>query len=273
MIKSSQSILIHFLFLLFCSFNANSATPKEPKKEPKKESKKETQKEARIYVEAVYHRPATDLVKLIKPFIDQPSVLKSVDSNLIIKANYKNYLLIKQLIRQFDQPLKKLKISISASPNRFDQTSSNVKNIILTINSNSKRNKDKIRTIIATEGYPAFINTSRSFPVLTQSTNANGTTSSTKYKHLNSGFNVITKIHGDTATLVIYAQTQALSRAGGGHFNSQQSHTKITIPLDQWTRIAGGNDTPNRSQSSLIISTKNRNQASDSLYIKVKLLP
>ncbi len=230
----------------------------------------------RVYIEAIHHRPAIDLVEKIRPFLNKTAVLTSNGYNLIIKADYKNYLIAKILIRQFDQPLKKLKISVSQDNRFLSQSNSSFHTNIKIINSESKRRRDKIKTIVTLEGKAAFIQTSQSFPIVSQQNTNQQVSHSVKYKKLNSGFYVLAKLHGNSVSLSIATQRQALSRSGGGQFHSQTQSTQLSGPIGKWILLGGHslhNTTSSSAKNRQIITTQKSNEKSASIYIRVDIIP
>lgn len=228
-----------------------------------------------LYIETIYHRPALELVPLIKPFLSQQGKIKHLDASLIIRTDYKNYIQIKQLIRQFDQPPRKIRISLrqSSAQTVSDDMAADSRDTI--INSESRRRNATVKMLITRENTPAYFNNSFSFPVASQVSSSHSPQLSQQtihYHTIKSGFYVLATLHGDTVTIAITTSKASLHPQAGGRYSSQASQTRLTGPLDKWLLISGHNNSTTNHSSRHVISTKSRKHNHINTYIKIEAL-
>ncbi|MEA3241992.1 MAG: hypothetical protein U9Q19_00965 [Pseudomonadota bacterium] len=255
------------------------------------------------------HRPADEIMPVIKPMLGPDDSLTGQGYQLFIRTSDSNFEQIKQMVSSLDRAAKMLLISVFQGNDRelralgvsgdFQYQDSNA-NVSLGTGESAKRGADvqystrnasagahtfstrgrlsdnPIHQLRISEGSEGYIETGESIPYFSGSYWRGGrhgiVEGGVDYKDINTGFYVLPRVHGEQATLDVSPYKQSQSRKRGGDIETQSASTRITGKLGQWLAI-GGVTGQTRSSSNRIGSygsTQSRDNAS--IWIKADLV-
>jgi len=228
------------------------------------------------------HKPAVDLVDLIKPLVGKQGSATAFSDKLIVRAPGNKLEEIRWLISELDKPARNLLIEVNVSRTR--QTNGQGTGITGNIGNKIKHShihghqastqgkgasQQRIRTI---EGHAALIQTGESVPIYQVKQESHGKDTIQSYevqhKEVTRGFFALPRLHGDQVTLEIHQQAdQASTRTM--HFNTQKASSIIRGKLGEWIELGGIGEQRQQTKRGLGYSggTKKRNQRSISLRI------
>ena len=256
------------------------------------------------------HRPADEIMPVIKPMLGPDDSLTGQGYQLFIRTSDSNFEQIKQMVSSLDRAAKMLLISVFQGNDRelralgvsgdFQYQDSNA-NVSLgstgkaekrgaevqystrnasagahTFNTRGRLSDNPIHQLRISEGSEGYIETGESIPYFSGSYWRGGrrgiVEGGVDYKDINTGFYVLPRVHGEQATLDVSPYKQSQSRKRGGDIETQSASTRITGKLGQWLAI-GGVTGQTRSSSNRIGSygsTQSRDNAS--IWIKADLV-
>jgi hypothetical protein len=126
------------------------------------------------------------------------------------------------------------------------------------------------------EGHWASIRSGQAVPQIVRSErhDASGSTvqQGVEYRDVDSGFEVRPRLSGDQVTLEIRPFTARLSQSGAGLIEQQAVITTITGRLGEWIPIAGADTSARESGSGTVYATRDRQQQTREVRLKVELL-
>ncbi len=246
------------------------------------------------------NRPATDLLPLIKPFLDPGAAISGQGYKLFIRSTGSNLEQISQIIADLDIALKRLRISISTDAGAFREQkklqvrahsegmgssdSPGVQKIIINkgsqhkittrVYSTAQRSRQPaVQHVQLLEGQWASINTGRAIPIADRRLNSDGTVTETiRYRNVSSGFKVRAHINGDKVYLTLRPKQEKLSQQGGGNIIVQNIETNLTVNLGQWTEIGGTRQLQKKSEKGILYSTRRKQETERRMFIKVELI-
>ena len=256
------------------------------------------------------HRPADEIMPVIKPMLGPDDSLTGQGYQLFIRTSDSNLEQIKQMVSSLDRAAKMLLISVFQGNDRelralgvsgdFQYQDSNA-NVSLgstgeaakrgaevqystrnasagahTFSTRGRLSDNPIHQLRISEGSEGYIETGESIPYFSGSYWRGGrrgiVEGGVDYKDINTGFYVLPRVHGEQATLDVSPYKQSQSRKRGGDIETQSASTRITGKLGKWLAI-GGVAGQTRSSSNRIGSygsTQSRDNAS--IWIKADLV-
>lgn len=260
----------------------------------------------RLEVIQLKHRPAREVIPLIKPFVGPGGAVAGTGFKLIIRATPEYLRQVKTILAEIDTGLNNLIIQVRQGQQRNNvreatEISGNIKSgdveisvpgsggggVTVSGGSSGSTGKIKLRRthdrsdsqanqrIRVLEGQPAYIQVGSSVPLArsTVTTGPEGTIvqRSVEYKDVTSGFDVIARVNNDIVTLEISPHHETLSRRGGGVINVRRAHTIVSGKIGEWIDIGGSSTQRNSNTSGYTYSTQSRRQRDSSIFLKVEI--
>ncbi|MDR9436064.1 MAG: hypothetical protein RI563_04260 [Thiohalophilus sp.] len=255
------------------------------------------------------HRPADEIVPLVKPFVVDGGSVTGKDYRLIIRSTGKNIDEIKSLLTELDTALRELTVYVStdAEAIRTEQSiavqgrigndsievrggsSGEEQSIVIDsgkqveggasgggrVHSTRSRSREPAaQTIRVQEGQWATIRTGQAVPITEQTTNPDGTvTRSTRYQNVTSGFQIRPQLNGEQVQLYIRPQRASVSESGGGRINLSGMETTIRTRLGEWVELGGSLETLRSQQNSITRSTRREEAQRQRVFVKIELQP
>lgn len=240
------------------------------------------------------YRTADQIIPLLEPFIDRSGSLSGMQNQLIVRTSPANLAELRKIIDQVDARPRQLLVTVRqdvdlATARRETELSGRVgigdsagiavpgsrgRNEGLVVQGGSGdtfvRGRIAARDVVASdantqrvqvlEGNVAFIRIGQSVPVpsrqVVQTPYGTQVVESTQFRDLNTGFQVLPRVAGDTVTVEINPQRERPGRYPGTA-NVQGVSTVVSAPLGEWMEIGG------TSSSGSMQSSGNLGQRSD----------
>lgn len=240
------------------------------------------------------YRTADQIIPLLEPFIDRSGSLSGMQNQLIVRTSPANLAELRKIIDQVDARPRQLLVTVRqdvdlATARRETDLSGRVgigdsagiavpgsrgRNEGLVVQGGSGdtfvRGRIAARDVVASdantqrvqvlEGNVAFIRIGQSVPVpsrqVVQTPYGTQVVESTQFRDLNTGFQVLPRVAGDTVTVEINPQRERPGRYPGTA-NVQGVSTVVSAPLGEWMEIGG------TSSSGSMQSSGNLGQRSD----------
>lgn len=254
------------------------------------------------------HRMSSDVVDMIKPLVAPGGTVTGMNNQIIVKTTAANLEEIKQVLDSIDQAPRRLMITVKQNVdgnfNRNEQgisgryTSGDVTiaspdpgaghgggivaikddegNVIgyRALSTRSDREDKNTFSVLATEGYPAFIHTGHSVPVANQQTiitPGGGVVvqDGIQYRDVTSGFYVLPRLSGDIVTLLVAPQLNRINSAQGGVFDIQNVETTASGRLGEWIELGGVSQQFDDKGQHNLISTRRRGQEFRTIAVMV----
>lgn len=208
-----------------------------------------------IEVISLANRPASEIMPLIAPLVDNNTQLVDNGSNLLIKTTPGRLAEIKSIIKQLDVRQNNLLISVIQSNqtnadelnaatkvqmNMSDDAPSNTSGTIYghiyqTQDKGTDQNTQTIRTL---EGVPARIKTGNAYPK--QNFSAYGYPTNTEYTEATTGFEVTPRLIGQQVILTVAPWSDKMN--GRGQIETQNAQATLRINLGTWVELGGVNE-------------------------------
>lgn len=240
------------------------------------------------------YRTVDQIIPLLEPFLDRSGSLSGMQNQLIVRTSPANLAELRRIIDQVDARPRQLLVTVRqdvdlATARRETDLSGRVgigdsagiavpgsrgRNEGLVVQGGSGdtfvRGRIAARDVVASdantqrvqvlEGNVAFIRTGQSVPVpsrqVVQTPYGTQVVESTQFRDLNTGFQVLPRVAGDTVTVEINPQRERPGRYPGTA-NVQGVSTVVSAPLGEWMEIGG------TSSSGSMQSSGNLGQRSD----------
>jgi type II secretory pathway component GspD/PulD (secretin) len=256
------------------------------------------------------HRPADEIMPVIKPMLGADDSLTGQGYQLFIRTSDSNFEQIKQMVSKLDTAAKLLLISVFQGNDRelralgvsgnleYQDGDANVslgstdksakrgasvqystRNASAGAHTYSTRGRlsdNPIHQLRITEGSEGYIETGESIPYFSGSYWRGGrhgiVEGGVDYKDINTGFYVLPRAHGEQVTLDVSPYKQSQSGKRGGDIETQSASTRITGKLGHWLPIGGITEQTQSSSNRIgsYGSTQSRDNAS--IWIKADLV-
>ena len=256
------------------------------------------------------HRPADEIMPVIKPLLGPDDSLTGQGYQLFIRTSEKNFEQVRQMVSKLDTAAKMLLVSVFQGNDRelralgvsgnFQYQDSDAKVGLGSSDKSGQRGADvkystrnasagahtfstrgrlsdnPIHQLRISEGSEGYIETGESIPYFSGSYWRGGrhglVGGGVDYKDINTGFYVLPRIHGEQVTMDVSPYKQSQSRQRGGDIETQSASTRITGQLGEWLAIGGITGQTRRYNTSVgsYGSTQSRDNAS--IWIKADLV-
>jgi len=256
------------------------------------------------------HRPADEIIPVIKPLLGPDDSLTGQGYQLFIRTSDSNFEQIRQMVNKLDRAAKLLLISVFQGDDRelralgvsgnlqVQDSNSNIS--VGSANQSARRGADvqystrnasagahtlstrgrltdnPIHQLRISEGSEGYIETGKSIPYFSGSYwrgRRHGIVEGgVDYKDISTGFYVLPRVHDEQITLDVSPYKQSQSRQRSGAIETQSASTRITGQLGQWLAIGGVSGQTRRSSTGIgsYGSTQSRDNAS--IWIKADLV-
>ena len=249
------------------------------------------------------HRPADEVIPIIKPMLAADASITGTGYKLIIKSTPENISQIQSLLEEIDINQNQLRVSVSMgrqsdydkrhgsvsiehngdngtvvigpdATNKNNETSgTNGKTKFNTRIYKTERSRDRpvVQVMSVAEGYWGSISMGQSIPVGSRTRNPDGTvTESITYKQIMTGYQVMPRTHGDNVTLTIRPIRQNRSEIHSSTIESTAMETTVTGKLGEWLYLGGTDQNENLKNSGINYRTRIRSTEVDQVWVKVE---
>jgi type II secretory pathway component GspD/PulD (secretin) len=219
-----------------------------------------------IEVIPLMNRPASEILPLLNPLLDNSTQLIDNGSNILVKAAPYRMTEIKAIIKQLDIRQINLLITViqsnqtnadelnAAAKARLDpanHTGQIIGHIYQTQDNYSDQNTQSIRTL---EGIPAHIKIGNAYPI--QNFSAYGYPTTTEFTEATTGFEVIPKLVGQQVILSVAPWSDKMN--GRGQIATQNAQATIRMNLGTWVELGGVNENSNSTFANTLQIDKNQ---------------
>jgi type II secretory pathway component GspD/PulD (secretin) len=252
------------------------------------------------------HRPAQELVPILKPFVTKGGSITGTDYKLIVRSTPQNIDELRKLLNDLDTALRQMKIYVSTDYEAISaereiavqgriasdpidiKSDENGKSIVIdsgreveggasSVKLHSSRSisrEPSAQTIRVTEGQWANIQTGQAVPVTEQTTNPDGTITRTiRYHTVSSGFQVRPQISGDQVLLFIRPQRASINRSGDGQYDVSGLQTTVKAKLGEWVELGGTMQQMQSRSTGIASSGQASGQQYQQVFVKIELEP
>ena len=136
----------------------------------------------------------------------------------------------------------------------------------------TRRDKPTHQTVRSSEGQWANIRTGQAVPIVQRTQNPDGTVTQTiKYHSATSGFSVLPRLQPNNRVMLYIRPSQTTpSREGGGKFDVSSIETTIEGQLGEWIELGSLSELSRSTGSSVIHSTRSRDERQDNVFVKIE---
>lgn len=220
------------------------------------------------------HRPASEIIPVIKPLLDKDGSLSGEQYVLFINTSQKNLLQLKPVISMLDADLRQLSIiimqesEVTMKRNGFKLSGVLPKKTKAKVYSTQHAaNNLRQQQIRVTEGQWASIQTGISVPSISRSKNANGTiTESIQYQTIVTRLKIKPQIIGNKVNLKI--ESSIGDKAAS---TTRRLNTNIQGNLNEWIALGGIRSAVDNSSSGFIFSTQHNSNSMKQIFIKINI--
>ncbi|MDV3239838.1 MAG: hypothetical protein LOY58_13425 [Gammaproteobacteria bacterium] len=243
----------------------------------------------RIEVVTLQNRSAEELMPLIRPMLDESEALSGTGYRLIVRATPQRQEEIRALIAQLDQAARQLRISIRRAAHEEIEREGirgavdigaaggevEARGRAIVRSTRDKDGEGNYYEVTALEGTPAFIHTGEAFPVPSRSGHVvDGRIvimEGIDYRELSSGFYALARTHDGEVTVDISPQREVLDPRGSGRIRSTALVTTVRGRLGEWLELGGTARQRTQEGGGLLRSTRSRDAAQQTLWLKVEV--
>lgn len=212
------------------------------------------------------HRSSAELLPTAQSFLGKDGTVSAFEDKLIVNASPERIDDLRSLLQQLDTAPRRLLISVDNDDSNYQDTRGNAR----IIQYGTSNREGGLQQIQASEGQPALIQTGKSIPVTSTSSDGYGRVQSdTRYRNVTQGFYVTPSVTGETVRLQISTNNDRMSQERPDVVNVQSTDTTVTGKLGQWIDLAGYNQQSqaNTAPSTLTYST----QRGENMTLRVKV--
>jgi type II secretory pathway component GspD/PulD (secretin) len=268
--------------------------------------------EQMMEVISLQHRPAEQLIPILRPLVEADGTLTGAGDRLIVKTSPQNLGQIKVALAELDRALRQLRIWVKQSSEgkvtgqeanlsaryrsgdvyarvgdpryRSDPRGASIAidgggGAVEYRHLNTDRRDDRhdLHHVLTVEGQPAFVNTGQSVPLIETHAYLGpyGTRvhEGVRYHDVDSGFYVLPRIHGDRVTLEINPQQAAFSARDGGVIDYATASTTITGRVGEWIDLGGLTEDFNEESHAILTTTRRRGEQLRYISVRVDVVP
>ncbi|WP_373184858.1 secretin N-terminal domain-containing protein [Halopseudomonas sp.] len=235
---------------------------------------------------------ADSLIPAIKPMLGEDERVSAFGNQLIVRAEPERIEEIRALLADIDRQPAQLRISVVNSGSstssergfgvdgRFSTGAGDiivgdpgVTNQARIIRRETRGRNDGVRQITANEGYPVLIQSGKSVPLTTTTTDAYGRIlQQTQYQDVTQGFYATVRLNGDQATITLSANNNRLNSDDDRVIDVQQADTVVTGRVGEWITVGTLGDTARSNNQDIGQRLRTRNENEGSIRLMVERL-
>ncbi len=239
-----------------------------------------------IEVVPVYNRPAAELLPILAPLLDAADRIVANGDTLIINTLPQRVGMLTNLVRNLDNPMTNLLISVIQSRDTTaEELNAGLGGQINIPHNNSSAiggqiggsvnhfqgndSNQNTQTIRILDGQAAHIRAGNAYPVSIYQdySGATGVSQSTQYMDATTGFAVTPRLAGHQVSLDVSPWSDRLTPQG--NLQVQEAETSIRANLGEWVEIGGIDETERISTGGVF--NYNNQSSQNSLRILVKV--
>lgn len=246
-----------------------------------------------LEVVPLQHRPAEELLPVIKPFVADDGTIQADGARLIIRTHPANLSELRGLIAKLDTALRRLLITVkqlsgdtardgaAAVEGQLDGTGAHPRIAARVWRTDTRDDGDRVQRVQVMEGEQAYIDVGREIPItdftIRQTQSGQQFSQNTRYAGATTGFYARPRLNGDAVTVEISPyQTTAKENESAAPpvFAAQSLHTTVTGKLGEWLMIgASSPDVEQDNGAAVAYSTGQRGEQDRRILLQVTVMP
>jgi hypothetical protein len=201
---------------------------------------------------ALQHRPASEIIPLLAPLIENTDRVVDNNDSLIVKTTPGRLENIKQLVTRLDTVAISLNITVlqnsfktAAELNAESGAAAAIQMHGMNADTRELSNLENTRSIRTTSGHPAYITTGK----IKQPQNAGAygfMSGANPTPEINSGFMATPQVVGKEVIIDIEPWSEHFQQ--GNNIESQTAGARINAKLGEWVEVAGNGNIPSNQQ-------------------------
>lgn len=230
----------------------------------------------------LHHRSAEEMIPLLKPMLESGDAISGSGYTLIVRSNKEGPAQLDKLIARLDTAPQMLLITVSQDEKREgEKTGASISGSVnepkVRIYSTQRRsNDDGNQQLQVLEGHWATIHSGQAIPQvmqqIQQGPSGSSVTQSIEYRNVESGFEVRPTLIGESVRLDIRPFRAKQSPRGGGVIEQQEIVTTVSGKPGEWIELGGAAEEQNSEGTGIIYSTRQREQQTHNVRIKVDII-
>jgi len=249
------------------------------------------------------HRPAQEMIPLIRPLLGPDDALTGMDYRLIIRTSDKNIKEIERVLAQLDVAPQQLRITVQQGVAENDNSTSqslsgevdvgpnariklpsrpsekrgaaiqNDKLRYTTQRRSSTGNNQNTQTLLTQDGQRAYIRIGKLVPhvkrIIELHQNQLVLTQGVEMQDVTTGFDVLPRVHGDRIQVEITPRLSTLLNPSTGLANVQELTTSVEVKRGEWIEL--GQIFSNRDQIQRAILESARTESGSQSTVRLKI--
>lgn len=230
------------------------------------------------------HRPAEQLIPLLKPMVDRDGAITGTGFTLIVRTSPGNLAQIRQMVATLDRAVRQLIIQVrqdsDARDSRFDARGS----VVITPGNSrasgaigdmaTQGTSNLAQQVRTQEGSPAFIRTGTSqlVPSRTVTRTVNGVVvqDTMTSRDVTSGFYATPRLSGDTVFLDISTQRETPTNLGPGSASVSRTATTVSGRIGEWIEVSGVAQSRSMEGSGTLARSSEAGSLSQRVFLRVE---
>lgn len=250
--------------------------------------------QAAMQVLSLQHRPASEMVPLLAPFLEGDERMAAKGHQLIVQASPERLTELGELLQQLDTPLRRLLITLDESGSSQGQGSDNgisgristrhgdilvgdshgqTQNQVSIRRYSSNASGQGMRSVQALEGQAARISTGQQIIRHQLDQGRHGQPRLHRIEQqLQQGFTVVARVHGNQVSLELDFNHDQLQPQDPRIIQKTSLATRVSGPLGSWIELGDLQHQQQLSQAELLNNSKRYSTEYNNLRIKVEAL-
>lgn len=237
----------------------------------------------------LHHRPAEELVPLVRPFVQPGGSLTGTGFRLIVRSSPANIEELRALVQEFDVGARRLRITVRQDAREHARESgAGIRGEIPlgesgrvrigesgregpSVELYDRRRREQApmtHSVQATEGQWAAIATGITVPVRQPDRRHGG--SRHEYVEVSSGFEVLPRVRGDAVQLTIRPRRSDVAERG---IEVQRLDTTVSGQLGEWIELGGMASATQEARSGTLAEARREVRSDRTVQVKVEVWP
>jgi type II secretory pathway component GspD/PulD (secretin) len=237
---------------------------------------------AEVRIFNLQHRPAGELLPIIRPLVGANGGVSALDNRLIVRADPATLAEVEKILTELDIAPHQLVISVRQGNSKEQQarqldaqgrwSQKGVRIVAETEDGSDRGDRVGIQQVRVLEGQPAIIRVGELLPVpgLINRDGRHGSlwVDNVSYQPVTVGFEVIPHLQGDQFTLELAPHQDSLANQG---YRIQQRSITSTVSghLGQWLEVGGSLSESTRAATGLAYEVESRQRDEYRVWVKV----
>lgn len=261
-----------------------------------------------IHVITLKHRPAQELISVIRPLLDPADAVSAMDYRLLIRTSPQRLANVERVVQQLDVAQRNLTLTVrqgSQAENRdmsqglsgevdigrdaritlprgtnddrgavIEGQSGDARLRYQTRAERSSASDNRTQTLRVQDGKPAYIRLGQSVPHVKRIISLSGRqlaiSQGVEYQNVVTGFEVLPRVQGERVQLEITPRLSSLADPASGLANFQELRTTVNVRLGEWIDLGGISGAGENVRRAIVESATAGSTEQRSVWLKVE---